>query len=66
MSSAKGFDGVVGERMMGGGFGGCSINIVKKTQEEAFTKYIQSAYEQQFDKTPEVYTTQIEDGAKIC
>jgi galactokinase len=65
-ATAKTFDGVVGARMMGGGFGGCSINIVKKTAEEAFTKYIQSAYEQQFDKTPEVYSTQIEDGAKIC
>ena len=65
-ASAKTFDGVVGARMMGGGFGGCSINIVKSSAEEAFTNYIKAAYEQEFDKTPEVYSTQIQDGAKIC
>ena len=63
--SARSFQGVVGARMMGGGFGGCSINIVEGRSVGDFTRFIQAAYEKEFCKTPEVYTTQIEDGAKI-
>lgn len=57
--------GVVGARMMGGGFGGCTINIVQADAVENFTQKIQSAFTNLFKKTPEVYVTQIEDGAKI-
>lgn len=57
-------EGVVGARMMGGGFGGCTINIVKKDVVPVFTEKIQRAFEQLFRKVPYVYVTQIEDGAK--
>ena len=57
--------GVLGSRMMGGGFGGCTINIVEAAQVKPFSDAIQSAYAKQFGKTPEIYITQIEDGAKI-
>ncbi|MBE8714086.1 galactokinase [Sphingobacterium hungaricum] len=45
---AKNFDGVVGARMMGGGFGGCTINIVKKTALEEYVKSIAIAYKNKF------------------
>jgi galactokinase len=57
--------GVLGSRMMGGGFGGCTINIVEAAQVKTFSDAIQDAYSKQFGKTPEIYITQIEDGAKI-
>jgi galactokinase len=56
---------VAGTRMMGGGFGGCTINIVQSDVVDGFTNRIQKAYEKQFGKTPEVYITTIEDGVKI-
>lgn len=58
------FEEVAGSRMMGGGFGGCTINIVKKDAVEQFTNKIQAAFNQLFRQVPLVYVTQIEDGAK--
>ena len=57
-------EGVVGSRMMGGGFGGCTINIVRREAVEQFTDKIQKAFHQLFRETPLVYVTQIEDGTK--
>jgi galactokinase len=62
---AQHITGVAGARMMGGGFGGCTINIVQTDAVENFTKKIQTAFNGLFKVTPEVYVTQIEDGAKI-
>ena len=56
---------VAGTRMMGGGFGGCTINIVETGFIESFSKKIKDAYNKQFGKTPEVYITQIEDGVSV-
>ena len=57
--------GVVGARMMGGGFGGCTINIVQTDAVASFTEKIQQAFHSLFKKTPDVYVTQIEDGTKV-
>lgn len=57
--------GVMGSRMMGGGFGGCTINVVQTDAVENFTNKIQASFNTLFKKTPEVYVTQIEDGVKI-
>ena len=62
---ARTFEGVMGARQMGGGFGGCTINIVKDDQVERFIRCIQEAYLREFGKNPEAYITEIEDGAKI-
>lgn len=62
---AQHITGVAGSRMMGGGFGGCTINIVQADAVENFTGKIQSAFSSLFKKIPEVYVTQIEDGVKI-
>ena len=59
--------GVTGSRMMGGGFGGCTINLVK---DELYSKFINEAnakYEAKFGKKPSVIDVVIGDGArKIC
>ncbi len=60
-------DGVTGSRIMGGGFGGCTINLVK---EELYDKFINDAtteYKEKFNKQPKVYNVVISDGAhKVC
>ena len=62
---ARNIKGVSGARMMGGGFGGCTINIVQSDAVEIFTHQIQNAFAAKFSKVPEVYVTQIEDGCKV-
>ncbi|SFV34227.1 galactokinase [Thermoflavifilum thermophilum] len=56
---------VIGARMMGGGFGGCTINIVHKDAVDDFKEYIVSAYEKKFHRVPEIYVGQIVDGVHV-
>jgi len=63
VSNVKSIQGVAGARMMGGGFGGCTINLVEQEVVAEFSNKVSSAYQQQFNKTPEIYITQIEEGA---
>lgn len=56
---------VAGARMMGGGFGGCTINIVEAGMVDDFRNFITENYQRRFDKTPEIYVTSIEDGARV-
>jgi galactokinase len=60
---AKSFGGVIGARQMGGGFGGCTINLVDKEAVEDFQKFVNRSYLMQFNMTPDFYITQIGDGA---
>lgn len=62
---AEQIPGVAGARMMGGGFGGCTINIVQADAVDNFVKKIQASFNGLFKQVPEVYVTQIEDGVKI-
>ena len=41
---ARGFDGVYGSRMTGGGFGGCTVTLVKRSQAENLMDYLQEKY----------------------
>ncbi|HJT73228.1 MAG TPA: hypothetical protein VJ720_04395, partial [Chitinophaga sp.] len=54
--------GILGARMMGGGFGGCTINIVKKSAVSAVLEKAAAGYEQQFKTPLKAYVTSIEDG----
>lgn len=56
---------VAGSRMMGGGFGGCSINIVKSNEMNTFKECISNLYEQQFGKTLVMYNIKISSGITI-
>lgn len=55
---------ILGSRMMGGGFGGCSINLVRKGAEKEIVNRISEAYQQQFNIEPAVYKVRISDGCK--
>jgi galactokinase len=56
---------VYGSRMMGGGFGGCTINIIENDAVEQISKSISHSYEEKFNVKPEVYITSISNGTKI-
>lgn len=56
--------GVAGSRMMGGGFGGCTINLVKNELHDDFVKRVTESYEQKFRIKPKVYDVVIKDGAR--
>lgn len=54
---------ILGSRMMGGGFGGCTINLVERDAVDAVSRELSAAYEAKYQVTPEVYVTRISDGA---
>ena len=56
--------GVTGSRVMGGGFGGCTINLVKAELYDAFIQKTITAYEKKFNIKPKVYDVIIKDGAR--
>jgi len=56
--------GVTGSRVMGGGFGGCTINLVKDDKVKEFIKGATEAYEKEFHIKPKVYDVVIGDGAR--
>lgn len=55
-------EAVVGSRMMGGGFGGCTINLVKTDAVDDFLSTAIAAYKQKFQIDPEVYKVKTVDG----
>ncbi len=59
--------GVTGSRMMGGGFGGCTINLVKEELYDIFIEKANERYKEKYGKLPKVYDVVIGDGSrKIC
>lgn len=59
-------EGVVGSRITGGGFGGCTVSIVKNDVVEHFIDNIGKAYQEQVGHEAEFYVVDIGDGAHIC
>ena len=56
--------GVTGSRVMGGGFGGCTINLVKDGLYDSFIAKAKSAFSAKFGHEPKVYDVVISDGAR--
>lgn len=56
---------VAGARMMGGGFGGCTINLVETARVEDFCQFVREQFRQRYGVVPEIYITSIEDGARV-
>ena len=58
---------VTGSRVMGGGFGGCTINLVKEELYDAFIKAAKEQVSAKFGHEPKIYNVVISDGAReIC
>lgn len=56
---------VLGARMMGGGFGGCTINLVKEDKIEELITAVQPAYEKAMNLSLTYYIASIENGTEI-
>ena len=56
--------GVTGSRIMGGGFGGCTINLVKKDLRDQFVEKAIKAFNEKYGHEPKIYDVIISDGAR--
>lgn len=56
---------VYGSRMMGGGFGGCTINLIENDAIEEVTKYVTEKYKHRFNLDVNSYVTKISGGTNI-
>jgi galactokinase len=60
---AGSFPGVYGARMTGGGFGGCTVNLVSASSANAFCEYIRQEYSQKTGIEPRIYVSTPSAGA---
>lgn len=56
--------GVTGSRIMGGGFGGCTINLVKEELYDSFIATVTSAFAEKYGHEPKIYPVVISDGSR--
>ena len=56
--------GVTGSRIMGGGFGGCTINLVRKDLVADFVETAKKRFKEKYGHEPKVYEVVISDGAR--
>lgn len=56
--------GVTGSRVMGGGFGGCTINLVKDELYDSFIEDAKMKFKEKFGREPKVYEVIISEGAR--
>ena len=57
-------DGVIGARMTGGGFGGCTVNLVAESQVENFIETVGKRYKEVCGLTADFYPTQSDNGMR--
>lgn len=65
VEQARTFPQVLGARMMGGGFGGCTINIVKSDFVKTFQERVAAAYKKTFDIDMAFYSANIRQGTSV-
>ena len=59
-------EGVIGSRITGGGFGGCTVSIVKNEAVDNFVATIGAAYKEKVGHEAEFYIVDIGEGAHVC
>lgn len=65
VEKTRSMDYVLGARMMGGGFGGCTLNLLKSHDKESFIDDISSEYLREFGRAPKFYEVRIVDGTSL-
>ncbi|MDQ6706957.1 MAG: galactokinase, partial [Acidobacteriota bacterium] len=63
VNAAIGVDGVYGARMTGGGFGGCTVNLIRPDAVERATRVIANSYEERFGINPPIFRCVPSEGA---
>ncbi|KRG28702.1 galactokinase [Salegentibacter mishustinae] len=56
---------IYGSRMMGGGFGGCTINLIEADEIDAYFEEVKKVYQKKFDITPTAITVVPDEGTQI-
>jgi len=56
--------GVIGARLTGGGFGGCTVNLVEQDKAQAFAEELGKRYAAKTGITPEIHICHASDGAR--
>ncbi len=64
VDEARKIPGVIGSRMTGAGFGGCTVSLVQKDQTDSFMQQLEKAYTQKTGLKPDFYVAEVGDGAK--
>lgn len=64
VDKAKENSNVLGARMMGGGFGGCTINLIKKSEFKKFKKEVSKKFKKAFNKECAVYSVKLSQGTQ--
>jgi len=64
VEAAGGFEGVYGSRMTGGGFGGCTVTLVRSERAEALVEYLREKYQEDFEIDCQPFITSAGEGAK--
>ena len=64
VDAGRKIDGVLGTRMTGGGFGGCTVSIVKDTAIDNYIMCVGKEYQEKTGLKPEFYVADIGDGGK--
>lgn len=65
VDAVKNLPYVLGARMMGGGFGGCTLNIVEEANVNELIKVLEQAYERAFAKKLSAYLVETDDGTAL-
>jgi len=61
---ARDIEGVYGARMTGGGFGGCTVNLVDRNNVDQFKELVSAGYQKATRLTPEIYVCSAVNGAE--
>ncbi|MBU2997274.1 galactokinase [Cellulophaga baltica] len=65
VDKTKGNNNILGARMMGGGFGGCTINLILNTEIPLFKSYIADAFKNVFEKDCSFYSVKLSKGTHL-
>ncbi len=65
VDTASSIDGILGSRMMGGGFGGCTLTLLENGHVEEFNKRVSETYLKHFGRIPKIYECSLMPGTSI-
>jgi len=64
VNQARTYKSIIGARMMGGGFGGCTINLVDKKSKGDIKKIVKK-FQSEFNIEASIYSVKLSDGVAI-